>query len=89
MYARTLKLALKSARTSINFIMTVKDLYNSTKDLKAAEKALLVDMILSDLDKPDIQVEDLWIKKVNSRSKSIKTDKPKPPSYQQVMGKHK
>jgi hypothetical protein len=69
--------------------MTIKDLYNSTKELKPAEKAMLVDMILIDLDKPDSQIEGEWIKVIVNRKKDVKAGKIKLRSYQQVMGKYK
>ena len=69
--------------------MTVKDVFAQTKELAPLDKARLVDMILSDLDKPDPVIEKIWIKEVNSRRLNLKAGRTKAISYRQVMGKYK
>jgi Putative addiction module component len=69
--------------------MTVKELFKSVKDLRPSDKARLVDLILTDLDRPNQEVEKEWIKEVKDRKSSVKSGKTKMLSYQQVMGKYK
>ena len=69
--------------------MTIKEVFKQTKTLPPFEKAKLVDLILSDLDKPDLVIEKAWIKEVIQRKNNVRTGKSKLLSYQQVMGKYK
>ena len=69
--------------------MTIKEVFNQTKGMRPSEKAKLVDLILTDLDRPDAVVEKAWIKEVSRRKESLRSGKTKPLSYQHVMGKYK
>jgi Putative addiction module component len=69
--------------------MTVKELFHQSKTLKPIEKAQLVDLILADLDKPDLDVENAWLKEIQRRKQNLKNGRTKALSYQTVMGKYK
>ena len=69
--------------------MTVNDIFSQTKDMPAKDKAKLVDMILSDLDRPDPSIEKAWIREVVQRKSNLRNGRTKALSYRQVMGKYK
>ena len=69
--------------------MTVKELFNQTKSMKPLEKAKLVDLILADLDKPDAELESVWLKEIQRRKLNLKSGRTMALSYQAVMGKYK
>jgi Putative addiction module component len=69
--------------------MTIKELFNQTKSMKPMEKAKLVDLILADLDKPDAEIEDAWLKEIQRRKLNLKSGRTKSLPYHQVMGKYK
>ena len=69
--------------------MTIKTVFDQAKSLHPIDKVKLVDLILSDLDQPDGDVEKLWIKEVLKRKERLRSGKTKALSYQQVMGQYK
>jgi putative addiction module component (TIGR02574 family) len=68
--------------------MTVKRVYKSVQSLRPTEKAQLVEMILTDLDQPDKEIEKAWVEEANRRWDELRSGKVKPLTYQDVMGKY-
>jgi len=68
--------------------MTIKEIFNQTKNMGIGQKVKLVDMILTDLDKPDPLIEKAWIKEVSRRKTLMRTGRTRTRSYQQVMDKY-
>jgi putative addiction module component (TIGR02574 family) len=52
------------------------------------EKLRLVDTILSDLDKPDPEIDRVWADEARKRWSAYKTGKVPTVSYESVMAKH-
>lgn len=57
--------------------------------LPDAEKIVLVDAILSELDKPDPAIDRVWAREANQRWKAYKSGKLKPIAYAEVMARFK
>ncbi len=53
--------------------------------LKASQKIQLIDFIFESLDKPDLDVQEEWIKESEKRFDNYKTGKVKSYSYEEVM----
>ena len=58
-------------------------------NLKAAEKAELIDKLLSSLDSPDKQIDELWAKEVESRLNAYEQGKIKAVTLKEVLEKYK
>jgi putative addiction module component (TIGR02574 family) len=59
------------------------------QDLTDVEKLLLVDEILSDLDKPDPEIDHIWAEEARKRWTAYKAGHIKSVSYQEVMDKYR
>ncbi|MFC1693256.1 addiction module protein [Candidatus Latescibacterota bacterium] len=57
--------------------------------LKPAQKAELIDKLLSSLDKPDREIDELWAKEVESRIDAYERGKIKAVSLEKVFEKYK
>ena len=68
---------------------TPKDILEQVLSLKPAEKAELVDKLLSDLDKPDEEIDKLWAKEAESRIDAYERGKLKAVSLEDVLAKYK
>lgn len=59
------------------------------KKLPDDAKLELVDSILMELDKPDPEIDRIWVKEARKRWQAYKAGKTKTVSYDQVMSKYK
>ena len=58
-------------------------------DLPDVEKLRLVDAILTDLDKPDPEIDRVWAQEARKRWAAYKAGKVASVSYESVMAKHR
>ena len=58
-------------------------------ELPDIEKLRLVDTILTDLDKPDAEIDRVWAEEARKRWAAYKAGKVPTVSYESVMGKHR
>ncbi len=65
-----------------------KELSAKIKSLPDNEKIELVDSILTQLDKPDPEIDRIWAEEAKKRWKAYKEGKADTISYEQVMKKH-
>jgi putative addiction module component (TIGR02574 family) len=74
-----------------NFAMAknVDELTQEIRKLPDVEKLRLVDTILSDLDKPDPEIDKVWAEEARKRWAAYKSGKVPTVSYETVMGKHR
>ena len=64
-------------------------LLNQIRELPDEEKLHLVDAILTDLYKPDPDVERIWAEEARKRWEAYKAGKLSTVSYEEVMAKHR
>ena len=65
-----------------------KDIQSKIDELSDVEKLLVVDYILTDLDKPDPEIDKEWAKESVKRQKAMRSGKMKIFSYDEVMKKY-
>ena len=58
-------------------------------NLRAAEKAQLIDKLLSSLDSPDRQIDELWAKEAEDRINAYEQGKIKALTLKEVLEKYK
>jgi putative addiction module component (TIGR02574 family) len=58
-------------------------------ELPDIEKLRLVDTILTDLDKPDAEIDRVWVEEARKRWAAYKAGKVPTVSYESVMAKHR
>ena len=68
--------------------MTITELYRSVQELKAIDKAKLVEFILADLDRPDPAIEQEWIAEVRRRQAQVESGEVTLLTREQVLGKY-
>jgi len=68
---------------------TAKDIFREANQLEPAEKAKLVNHLISSLDKPDKDIDKLWAEEAESRLEAYKLGKIKAISLEQVLSKYK
>jgi putative addiction module component (TIGR02574 family) len=66
-----------------------KEILNQALGLPPAEKAHLVDCLLSSLDKPDEEIDSLWREEVEKRVEAYQSGKLPSVSLQQVLSKYR
>lgn len=66
-----------------------KNVLKEALSLNPANKAELVDKLLYSLDKPDKEIDALWIKEVESRIDAYEKGKLKAISLEEVLNKYK
>ncbi len=59
------------------------------RELPDVEKLRLVDAILTDLDKPDPEIDRVWAEEARKRWAAYKAGKVPTVSYESVMAKHR
>lgn len=64
-------------------------LANEIRALPDVEKLRLVDAILTDLDKPDPEIDKVWAEEARKRWASYKAGRIATVSYEDVMSKHR
>lgn len=68
---------------------TVDKLVLEIRELPDVEKLRLVDAILTDLDKPDPEIDRIWADEARKRWAAYKAGRIPTLSYEEVMGKHR
>jgi putative addiction module component (TIGR02574 family) len=67
----------------------IDELSEEIRKLPDVEKLRLVDTILSDLDKPDPESDQVWAEEARKRWAAYKAGKVPTVSYESVMAKHR
>ncbi len=67
----------------------VDDITEEIRKLPDVEKLRLVDTILSDLDKPDPEIDRVWAEEARKRWAAYKAGKVPTVSYESVMARHR
>ena len=67
----------------------VDDITEEIRKLPDVEKLRLVDTILSDLDKPDPEIDRVWAEEARKRWAAYKAGKVPNVFYESVMAKHR
>ena len=68
---------------------TADKLVSEIHDLPDVEKLRLVDAILTDLDKPDPEIDRIWADEARKRWAAYKAGRIPTLSYEEVMAKHR
>ena len=68
---------------------SVEKIAEEIRELPDVEKFPLVDTILSDLDKPDPEIDRVWAEEARKRWAGYKAGKVPMVSYESVMAKHR
>jgi putative addiction module component (TIGR02574 family) len=68
---------------------TKDDLYVRIHSLPDLEKLRLVDEILTQLDKPDLELDRIWAEEARKRWDAYKAGRLKTVSYEEVMASHR
>jgi putative addiction module component (TIGR02574 family) len=68
---------------------TADKLISEIRDLPDVEKLRLVDVILTDLDKPDPEIDRIWADEARKRWTAYKAGRIPTVSYEEVMAKHR
>lgn len=68
---------------------TADRLEQEIKSLGEVEKLRIVDAILTDLDKPDPEIDRIWAEEARKRWDAYKAGKLKTVSYEEVMSKYR
>jgi putative addiction module component (TIGR02574 family) len=70
-------------------VRTKDDLYVRIHSLPDLEKLRLVDEILTQLDKPDLELDRIWAEEARKRWDAYKAGRLKTVSYEEVMVPHR
>jgi putative addiction module component (TIGR02574 family) len=73
----------------IGIAKSVDKIAEEIRELPDVEKLRLVDGILSDLDKPDPEIDRVWADEARKRRAAYKAGKVPTVSYESVMAKHR
>lgn len=68
---------------------TAEELASEIHSLPDVEKLRLVDTILTDLDKPDPEMDRIWAEEARKRWAAYKAGRIPTVSYQEVMDRHR
>ena len=68
---------------------TVEKIAEDVRELTDVEKLRLVDTILSDLDKPDPEIDRIWADEARKRWAAYKAGKVPAVSYESVLNRHR
>ena len=66
-----------------------KEIQAKIRSLSDTEKLKLVDSILTQLDRPDPEIDRIWAEEARNRWQSYKAGKLETVSYEKVMRKHR
>ena len=66
-----------------------KEIKAKIRSLSDTEKLKLVDSILTQLDKPDPEIDRIWAEEARNGWQAYKAGKLETVSYEKVMGKHR
>ena len=67
----------------------IKELKAKIQSLSDTEKLKLVDSILTQLDRPDPEIDRIWAKEARNRWQAYKSGKLESVPYDKVMGKYR
>ncbi len=65
-----------------------KEIFKEALNLKATEKAELIDKLLSSLDSPDKDIDELWAKEAESRIDAYERGEIKAVTLEKIMEKY-
>ena len=68
---------------------TADELASEIRALPGPEKLRLMQAILTDLDKPDPEIDGIWAEEARKRWEAYKAGRIPTVSYEDVMGKHR
>lgn len=68
---------------------TADKLVSEIRSLPDVEKLRLVDAILTDLEKPDPEIDNVWAEEARKRWAAFKEGRVPTVSYEEVMAKHR
>ena len=69
-------------------IITKDNILEKAKKLKPIEKLQLVDALLESLDKPDPEIEKLWIKEADERYEAYKRGELKSTDWEEIKKRY-
>ena len=67
----------------------LKEIKQKLNDLSDNDKLVVVNYLLTELDKPDPEIDKAWSKEVLRRQKEMRSGKAKILSYEEVFDKYK
>jgi putative addiction module component (TIGR02574 family) len=68
---------------------TTDNIFKETLTLRPSEKAQLIDKLISTLDKPDKEIDELWAKEAEDRIDAYDQGKLKAVSLEKVLQKYR
>ncbi len=68
---------------------TAKDILKEAIQLEPTERVKLVDQLITSLDRPDKDIDKLWVEEAESRLDAYKQGKLKTVSLEEVLSKYK
>ena len=68
---------------------TTDNIFKETLTLRPSEKAQLIDKLISTLDKPDSEIDELWAKEAEDRIDAYDQGKLKAVSLEKVLQKYR
>ena len=68
---------------------TTDNIFRKTLTLRPSEKAQLIDRLISSLDKPDKEIDELWAKEAEDRIDAYDQGKLKAVSLEKVLQKYR
>jgi hypothetical protein len=68
---------------------TKREIKRKIDELTDNEKMVVLNYILHELDKPDLEIDKAWIREVHRRHKELRSGKVKPLTMNEVFGKYK
>jgi putative addiction module component (TIGR02574 family) len=68
---------------------TIDNLFKKALTLRPSEKAQLIDKLISSLDKPDKEIDELWAKEAENRIDAYDLGKIKTISLEKVLRKYR
>lgn len=69
-------------------MLNCQELYQQANQLPPLEKLRLAELLLTDLDTPDAEIDAIWRNEANKRWQAYQTGKLKTVSYNDVMQKY-
>ena len=82
-------MTLINAEEKFAMAKNVDEITEDIRKLPDVKKLRLVDTILSDLDKPDPEIDQVWAEEARKRWAAYKAGKAPTVSYESVMAKHR
>jgi len=70
-------------------MLCAKELYQQANQLPPLEKLHLAELLLADLDTPDLEIDAIWRNEAQKRWQAYQAGELKTVSYEEVMKKYK